>query len=311
MTRPGWVPELTVGPDLAQRLIGAQFPELSGEPAICVASGWDNTVYLVGGRWIFRFPRRQAALRCLAAELAVLPELAELPLPVPAPRFAGMPSAEYPWPFWGAPQLPGTELAGSGLPDQSRGPAAIAIGSFLRELHRPGLAATMRTRLPADPNRRGDASYRARLAHEVLARLDRNGIWRADPAIARLLDHAREASAAGQPGAPRPVLCHGDLHARHLLVGRAGQGTGVIDWGDACIADPAIDLSIAYSAFAGRQRADFFAAYGRTPDAMAELRARVLAVFMSAALAEYAAAEGRAAALLAESVSGISRAIAD
>jgi aminoglycoside phosphotransferase (APT) family kinase protein len=65
------------------------------------------------------------------------------------------------------------------------------------------------------------------------------------------------------------VICHGDLHVRHLLVDRDGSVTGVIDWGDLCLADPAVDLSIAYFAFAGRARADLLSAYGRTVSASA------------------------------------------
>jgi aminoglycoside phosphotransferase (APT) family kinase protein len=41
------------------------------------------------------------------------------------------------------------------------------------------------------------------------------------------------------------VLCHGDLHVRHLLVDGDGSAAGVIDWGDLCLADAAVDLSIA------------------------------------------------------------------
>lgn len=50
------------------------------------------------------------------------------------------------------------------------------------------------------------------------------------------------------------AVCHGDLHVRHLLVDRDGSATGVIDWGDLCLADPAVDLSIAYFGFAGKPR---------------------------------------------------------
>ncbi len=36
---------------------------------------------------------------------------------------------------------------------------------------------------------------------------------------------------------------------------RCGAPTGVIDWGDVCAGDPAIDLSIAFGALAGPARA--------------------------------------------------------
>ncbi len=111
-------------------------------------------------------------------------------------------------------------------------------------------------------------------------------------------------------GAPaqEPVLVHGDLHLRHLLVDSSGAATGVIDWGDLCLADPAVDLSIAYAAFTGPSRAALLERYGGI-EPQRELRARVLALFLCAALAEYALDEGRTA-LLAESVAGLRRAVA-
>ena len=39
------------------------------------------------------------------------------------------------------------------------------------------------------------------------------------------------------------VLVHGDLGCGHLLADEAGQLAGIIDWGDALIADPAYDLA--------------------------------------------------------------------
>jgi aminoglycoside phosphotransferase (APT) family kinase protein len=81
----------------------------------------------------------------------------------------------------------------------------------------------------------------------------------------------------------------------------------VIDWGDLCLADPAVDLSLAYGAFAGPARAALLAAYGPVPPAR-ELAARVLAVSLCAALAEYAADEDRPV-LLAESLAGLRRAV--
>jgi aminoglycoside phosphotransferase (APT) family kinase protein len=125
----------------------------------------------------------------------------------------------------------------------------------------------------------------------------------ADRAVTRLLDDGDGLGAADGT----TVLAHGDLHVRHLLVDAAGQATGVIDWGDLCLADPAVDLSLAYAGFTGPARAELLAAYGPV-SAGRELRGRVLAVFLCAALAEYAVSEGRPR-LLRESVRGLGRAV--
>ena len=332
MIRPPWTPEIEVAPDLAADLIGTQFPALADLPVAEMATGWDNTVYLVGGQWVFRFPRRQVAVGATGREIAALPKLAAvLPLPVPVPEFAGRSTDRYPWPFWGARLLSGVELADSGLTDDQRGPAGRAVGQFLRALHDPALIDWLGVPLPADPTRRNDVVWRASWAREIIGRLAAGHIWQPDSDVLDLLGRAERitapdspvrtdgpasaASAGGlggvvSPGGAGPgaVLCHGDLNVRHLLVDEAGRAAGVIDWGDLCLADPAIDLSIAYAGFAGQPRAELFAAYGGPPEPDRELRARVLAVFLSAALAEYAFTEHRSR-LLTESLSGLRRAV--
>ncbi|MEU8074436.1 phosphotransferase [Catellatospora citrea] len=307
MTAP-WTPEHEVDAAQAAQLIAGQFPDLAGAPVAPLATGWDNTVYLVGGEWVFRFPRRAVALPLLAHETAVLPRLAgRLPLPIPFPERIGVPSAGFGWPFWGARLVPGTELADTGLPDDQRSRAAADLGGFLRALHDPALTLDLGESgtvavLPHDPMRRGDPGVRGPLARERLARLAAAGLWQPDPAVFRLLDEAEPLGPADGP----PVLVHGDLHQRHLLLGDDGRATGVIDWGDVCLADSAVDLSLAYSGFAGPARAALFDAYGPVSPERAA-RARVLAVNISAVLADYAHAEGRAA-LLREALAGVSRA---
>lgn len=289
--------------------MGAQFPELRGAPVEPFATGWDNTVHLVAGRWLFRFPRRAVALPGFARELDLLPRLApRLPLPVPVPVWRGEPSGAFPWPFAGAELLPGRELADAALAEEDRAGAAAATGAFLRALHDPRLAAELGTGLPVDPNLRADPGVRAPMARDWLARLVARGLWRAAPAPAAVRVEALLARAEGLAApAGDPVLVHGDLHVRHLLVDERGAAAGVIDWGDVCLADPGVDLAVAYAAFADGARSAFLTAYGDVGEER-ELRARVLAVSLSAALAEYAAVQGRPA-LLTEALAGLRRAV--
>ncbi|HEU5158464.1 MAG TPA: phosphotransferase [Streptosporangiaceae bacterium] len=307
-TPPVWAPERVVSADEAAELIGEQFAGLRGAPIEPLSTGWDNTVHLVDGTWVFRFPRRAFALPGVAREIAALPVLApRLPLPVPVPELVGRPTRRFPWPFWGGLLVPGAELAEAGLSNAARVGVARGVGAFLRALHDPGLVAKVEgAELPRDPMRRGDPGVRAPGAREALARLDEQGVRAVDPALDRFLAAAADAPAPS--GAD--VICHGDLHVRHVLVAGDGTAIGVIDWGDLCLGDPVVDLSLAYSAFAGPARAAFLSAYGRPVDADREVAARVLAVNLSTALAVYAADIGDAR-LLAESLAGIDRVLAD
>jgi len=302
-----WEAEQLVSGSLAAELIGRQFPRLRGAPVELLATGWDNTVYLVDGQWAFRFPRREIALPGIRREIAVLPRLApHLPLPVPVPELVGTPSDAYPWPYWGTRLVPGTELAEANLTGRARALAGASVGRFLRALHDPhliGLAVQAAPDLPEDPMRRADPGFRAAHARPLLERLARSAAWVPDPAVERLFGTAERLG----PPAGRAVIAHGDLHLRHLLVGQSGDASGVIDWGDVCLADPAVDLSLAYSGFAGPARAALLAAYGPV-DAEREMRARVLALSICAALAVYALSDSRAS-LLRESLAGLARAV--
>jgi aminoglycoside phosphotransferase (APT) family kinase protein len=318
-----WQAEVDVTPRLAADLIRDQFPDVGASQVAVLATGWDNVAFLVDGQWLFRFPRRAVAVPGAQREIAVLPRLApRLPLPIPDPQFIGQPSARYPWPFFGARLLPGRELSDSGLPDSRRSAAAVAVGHFLRLLHDPGVVAAVDgADLPVDPMQRASAPVRAGKARDVLDRLVHRGIWPGDSHLSQFLDQAERpaagtGSAAQVAAAPEPasgrgplVVCHGDLHVRHLLVDRDGAATGVIDWGDLCLADPAVDLSIAYFGFAGQARADLLSAYGRPVGPQRELAARAVAVSLAASLAEYAADDGRPQ-LLQECVAGLRRAVA-
>ena len=292
-----WDAEVDVTVDLVTRLVRSQFPELTGEVAH-LGTGWDNDVFTVGPDLVFRLPRRAAALPLMERELAVLPLLpALLPglgLPVPRPRYRGVPGLGYPWPFWGGPLVPGVELCRA--PGAPRAALGAAVGGFLRRLH----ALRVDVDLPHDPMGRGDAARRAAMARDPLAALGDLGL--VDPSAYRLLDDPH------LPGpSSRRVLVHGDLHVRHALVLPDGSPGGVIDFGDSCWADPSVDVSFAFSALEGEDRAAFFAAYGSV-DAACEVRARVLAVNLCAALAASAHDTGDEE-LLAESLAGLRRAL--
>lgn len=283
---PEWDPEIDIDADGVRALLDAQFPELRGAELTEIDAGWDNVVFLVDRRWAFRFPRRAIAIPGVEREIDVVGRLAgHLPLPIPVPRWIGTPTDAYPFPWFGAPYLPGVELAVAALPDDARVEPASAVGAFLRVLHAPRLARLVGTGLPIDPMRRADMALRVPFTRHRLGQAVAAGLWEPNDAVERLL-----ADAAALPPPPVTRVLHGDLHARHVLIGD-GRVAGVIDWGDVCTGDPAVDLSIAFSAFSGAAREAFVAAYGPI-DRLTSLRARVIATFLSAALLVYAADRG-------------------
>ena len=295
---PVWSPELVVDEPLVRRLL-SQFPELELRSLRKLAAGWDNSVWLVDGRYAFRFPHREIAIRGVRHELEVLPRLPALPLPVPRPLFVGEPDGSFPWPFFGSEVLAGTEAGDAELDDAARADVGIQLARFLRELH----AVDLDVALPYDANGRTDMQRRAALARKQLAEVERLGVWSGPRRVEELF-----AEAQGLPPPEQPVLVHGDLHFRHLLVDGAAA-SGVIDWGDVCFSDPAIDLPLLWSFVPPEGRAAFLETYGPVNEAQL-LRARLLAIQLCAALAEYARIEGNAG-VEREAVGGLERALHD
>ena len=282
---PEWDADIVVDETLVRAILAEQFPELDASSARLLAEGWDNSVWVVEERWAFRFPRREIAIAGVRRELWVLPKLASLlPVRIPAPQLVGAPNERYPWPFFGAPLLLGDEPAEAELTDDDRVAIGEELGLILRALHSPETLAAVDPQrvLPVDFNRRADMPYRVAGARGKLQRLPKD-LWRPPALVERILT---EAEGLPPVVGGSEVLAHGDLHIRHVLVERGGI-TGVIDWGDVCLADPAIDLVLVWMLLRPAARERFFAAYGRVDDEQS-LRARVLALFLGVTLAAYA-----------------------
>jgi aminoglycoside phosphotransferase (APT) family kinase protein len=298
--------EVEIGEELVRHLLAEQFPALDVSSARPLAEGWDNAVWVVEERWAFRFPRRAAAVPLLERELGVLPLLAPLlPVPVPEPVHVGRPSGRYPWPFVGTPLLPGREPADADLGEHDRVELGAALGRFLSVLHAPDFRAAVdpEDALPVDPSRRADMPARVQVARSWLGELERLGSWRASQAIERLF-----AAALDLGPAPAEAVVHGDLHVRHVLV-EGGELTGIIDWGDVCRADAAVDLSLVWSLVGPAGREAFLREYGPVSEAQS-LRARVLGVSLCAALASFARREGHVR-LEREALAGLERTLVD
>lgn len=209
-----------------------------------LGGGWDSSAALVDGVWLERTARRADVEPWLRTETRLLPWLAPMvPLSVPLPEVVG----ENP--------LVVRHRMVPGEPDSDVGPShGAAVGRFLRALHD----------LPADgavalgvPGPERTTAMRAaalrRFRTEIVAMLpdDVHG-----PAHA-LCDRLATA--------PAGTLVHGDLGADHVLVD-GGEVTGIIDWSDARIADPAKDLAWALYGAPSGFAAAVVATYGPSPD---------------------------------------------
>ena len=288
-----WEAEVRVDEELARRLIAEQFPPLPERSLVFLGEGWDYVAFLVDETLVFRFPRRQVGIAGTEREIA------KLPVAVPDPLQVGIPSDKFPWPFYGAPYIAGSEPDGS-LGDDLRGELARPLARVLRALHSDATLAAVGDGLPVDPLGRADTQVRVPRAREAIAAIA--DLWQPPEETESLL---KEAFALPKP--EPSVVCHGDLHFRQLLV-EGSVLTGIVDWVDICLGDPAMDLSLVYGLLPRAARDTFFAEYGEV-DHASDLRARVLALNLMAILARYGRDEGKPG-IEAEALAGLDRVLA-
>jgi aminoglycoside phosphotransferase (APT) family kinase protein len=245
---------------------------LSHQPIAFLAEGWSFWAFTAGDH-VLRFPKFPGLEKELKLLDALMPELATtLSARVPVPDFYvedgpnGAPFAAY-------PMLPGESLIGAaallpaskraGMPQFRLAPDfGRALGVFLRELH---AFPKERAAVLGVPSRAGAewGTTRGEFYEEV--------ILRAFPLIScEARSYAEQRFEAYLNDASNfefePRLIHGDLDRQNVLVDlTTGELSGVIDFGDVAIGDPAIDLWLPLMDFErlgiGDQLPDFLAAY--------------------------------------------------
>ncbi|MCP3904863.1 MAG: aminoglycoside phosphotransferase family protein [Planctomycetes bacterium] len=235
---------------LAGRLIADQFPQWADLPLRPVEpNGWDNRTFRLGDEMTVRLPSADRYVAQVAKEQRWLPRLAtRLPLPIPVPLAMGAPAEEYPWPWSVYRWIDGETATAERVDDMAE--FATALAEFLAALQRiepdggpaPGRHNFFRGGPPATYDEE------TRDAISVL-----HGEIDVD-AVTAVWNAALDATRHGPP-----VWLHGDVAASNLLV-RDGRLCAVIDFGCTGVGDPACDLAIAWTLFAGESREAFRAA---------------------------------------------------
>ena len=232
---------------LVRRLIAAQFPAWSGLPVAPVeAEGWDNRTYRLGDDMTVRLPTAPGYVPAVAKEHIWLPRLApNLPVAVPPILALGEPGEGYPFPWSVRGWLDGETAIKAHIDDMPG--FAVAVAGFIRALQRCDatggpLAGEHSWYRGASPAHYDEETRRCLAAVTGQVDTDRAAaVW--------------DAALAAEFDGP-PVWFHGDIAQGNLLVAD-GKLTAVIDFGTAGVGDPACDLVIAWTMFAGDSRRAF------------------------------------------------------
>ena len=280
-----------IPPALRARLVEA-LPGARPDAAEEIGRGWSAIAYRVpdrddrGGDWVLRIPHGDSFEQVtgdIEREVRLLPVLEAAGLPTPR-EARGLYSD-------GGELLAALHRLVEGepaTPDRARGRGgrrwrtalARRMGEFLAALHA----------IPAPVARAAGVREVDLWTERYLPMLEacrsllgpRSIEW-LDATVARFV------AEGGMDGAPR-VLHHGDLAAEHILVDEAGELSGVIDFGDALIADPALDfgaLLVAYGPAFMERTIEAYEACGGEIDPHLRRRARFYADVVPVFLVRY------------------------
>jgi aminoglycoside phosphotransferase (APT) family kinase protein len=225
--------EVQVDDALVRRLLATQMPELADRPLTIVEPwGTDNAIWRLGDDLVVRFPRIFWAAGQIEREAEWLPRLAPyLPVALPEPVAIGEPEARYPY-RWAVHRWIAGEGAALDLVDD---PVVFALD----------LADVVRKLQTAPTDGAPPPTNRARSLHEY------------DESTRRAIDHAShlinasaamsvwEEALAASPHKGPSVWVHGDLEGNCLVLNR--RLCGIVDWGSACVGDPAVDVQVVWS----------------------------------------------------------------
>ncbi len=191
-----------------------------------------SSVVVAFGSSVVRVARNDQAKEGHAREMVLLPWLdGRLSVDLPIPRVLLASSPALPFGAIVQPRLQGRAMTAEDGQSES---LAAEFGHVLAQLH--GLDYSIAPKgslLQLDP-----VPYLQRIVQEtetcLLGGLSSNELTRLDNLL-----HAAEATLPG----PEQALCHGDAWYGNALIDEEGHVTALLDFEDACLADPALDLA--------------------------------------------------------------------
>ena len=202
-----------------------------------ILSGGDNIVLDVNDRWIFRFPRSKFAEQTRQCETKLLELLREqLTVSIPTYTYVAQPRKGNQYGFAGYKKIPGTPVTVRGYQTAWTPKLSQGLAKFLRELHSIETEGSVAKIVSSEWT-----VQRMRKYHGQLRTLAYR-YW--DQDTRKILESffRKSMDLLEQPIYER-TLIHSDLTDRNILVNpNDGKLTGILDWGDVRISDPALDF---------------------------------------------------------------------
>ena len=214
------------------------YPDLRVKSARSLDHGQNNDILILNDELIFRFPRYPNMLASLSKEIAVLRHIAgRTDLQVPNPEYANTEIAGPHKAFVGYRMIPGAPLWPESLArfgDKTLERVASQLTGFLSQLHDDGLS---KVELPiADTNDELSNLY-LRIREKLFPCVSQG-------TRDRIRSHFESHLSRGDFLDSKPALRHGDFGPSNILFDETtATVTGIIDFGNSGLGDPAYDFA--------------------------------------------------------------------
>jgi aminoglycoside phosphotransferase (APT) family kinase protein len=238
MTNP-WNPDRRLTLEIAQSVIRASLPSVNASSLTFLGSGWEFDAYLTSDGWVVRFPRRQEMAGLFEKDRRVHPLVAQyLPPSVEVPHIEllGQPAAGFPYNIAAHRFIAGVPV--DELDERFLRTLAPQLGAALTAIHSVSPVQARESGVPEVVEDDVGARDWFRSGIASLSKLPNP-----DPIVQGAMRWVEQVSIPDVAFAGPLRFIHQDLSPEHVLANpETGRLTGIIDWTDVMLGDPARDF---------------------------------------------------------------------
>ncbi|WRP05551.1 aminoglycoside phosphotransferase family protein [Rossellomorea aquimaris] len=219
--------------------IREMYPELTIDHSEVIDLGQNNDVLIVNDTLVFRFPKYVEGIKKLIKETKVLEQIkGKLSLSTPYPQYRSMEPNEVGKVFTGYTRIEGTPLWSDMMKNiHNEERIASQLVQFLRELHSQPVDSLGIEKKSSEDVRNSIVDLYGEFKDKLFPYMNETSKAEIDHNFGSFLSNKELLSF-------NTVLTHGDFGASNILWGsKREEVTGIIDFGETEIGDPAYDFA--------------------------------------------------------------------
>ena len=235
-----WEDQYSLDCAKAKLILAEAFPELLVSSIKFLGSGWDFNCFEINAEFIFRFPRRDKYNSLFNKELEVMKLLSDsLPILSPDYSFISHSSKVFPNTIGGYKKIEGAPIIEIPPSQYATIANAKTMGDFLTTLHSLNTLKKIENLSIFEERSEVTKDFRDETKKnlEEMKGMIPISVW-------NKFNILFEKYKGITPFLGKKVLTHNDLGVEHIICGGAeNKITGIIDWTDMAIGDPAADFA--------------------------------------------------------------------